>query len=252
VTFLQAQKTQKGATIRLESETGRIVIPLKNVPEVKIQTPPEEVIRVETAVQKELKEYMVEMLDQQFISDNVVTEVNVDKVDDDLKVVYSYYLINDTLKFQTDDFGLGKYRVDESNALLVTLGSMKKTVEGQVAKYVSPQTKVSLTINGSADATPIRRSIEYKGEYGNPVNEICTFETGPDRMEVSTQKGINDNSTLAFLRSYAVKDYIEKNIIPLKSTYNKWMYSASVSGERGGKFRRVSIEMIVHDALKTK
>jgi len=71
-------------------------------------------------------------------------------------------------------------------------------------------------------------------------------------MEVSTQKGINDNVALAFTRSYAVKDYIEKNVEPIKSTRNTWQYSASVSGESGGKFRRVSIELIVYDALKTK
>jgi hypothetical protein len=251
-TLLSAQNKQKGDTIIIESETKEIVIPAKKIPIQQIPKQAEEISQVNKAIQKELNDYVLEMKSQKFISDNVVTEVNVEKVSNDLKIVYSYYLINDTLKFQTDDFGLGKYRVDESNALQVTLGIMKKTVEGQLAKYVTPQTRVSLTVNGSADATPVRSTIVYKGEFGNPVNEICTFETGPTQMEISMQKGISDNSALAFVRSYAVKDFMENNIEPLKSTNNKWQYSASVSRERGGKFRRVSIEMIVYDALKTK
>lgn len=250
--WLQAQKPIKGDSVIVESEAVKIKIPAKKTPEVKIIPPTEEVTRVETAIQKELKEYVSEMQDQKFISDNVVTEVNVEKENDDLKVVYSYYLINDTLKFQTDDFGLGKYRVNESNGLMVTLGIMKKTVEGQLAKYVTPQTRITLIINGSADATPVKGTIDYKGEYGNPIAEICAFDTGSTQMEISTNKGITDNPSLAFVRSYAVRDYIEKNIVPLKASSNKWQYSASVSGERGGRFRRVSIEMIVFDAMKTK
>jgi len=246
------QNRTKGDTIFIDSETKEITIPAKKKPEIPIPVKEEEIGQVNAAIQKELNDYVFEMKNQKFISDNVVTEVNVERVNNDLKIVYSYSLINDTLKFQTDDFGLGKYRVDESNALQVTLGIMKKTVEGQLAKYVTPQTRISLTINGSADATTIRKTIEYKGEFGSPVSEICTFETGSTKMEISIQKGINDNPTLAFTRSYAVKDYIEKNVEPLKSTYNKWQYSASVSGLRGGKFRRVSVEMIVFDALKNK
>jgi len=250
--WLQAQKPQKGDSVVVESESVAIKIPRKKIPEIKVQTPPDEVFKVETAIQKELKEYVAEMQNLKFISGNVVTEVNVEKENDDLKVVYSYYLINDTLKFQTDDFGLGKYRVDESNALQVTLGIMKKTMEGQLAMFVTPQVRISLTINGSADATPVKGTIEYKGEYGNPITEICTTEKVPTQMDISTKKGIADNPSLAFIRSYAVKNYIEKNIIPLEATNNKWQYSAFVSGEKGGKFCRVSIEMIVFDALKSK
>lgn len=250
VSCLMAQKTHKGDTIRIESETVKLQIPEKKIPEIKIQIPPEEVTRVETSIQKELKEYITEMQDQKFISDNVITEVNVEKDSNDLKLVYSYYLINDTLKFQTDDFGLGKYRVNESNALLVTLEIMKKTLEGQLVKYVKPQTRISLTINGRADATPIRGTLEYRGEYGNPVSGICRVEESNTRMEVSEQQGIPDNLTLAFIRSIAVKDYIDKNIEPLHTTDNSWNYSASVSAGRGGQYRRVSIEVIIYGAFK--
>lgn len=248
-TILSAQNAEKGDTLIIESDILEISIPSRKV--LPQQVPKEtEIMRVDTAIQRELREYVLEMKDQKFISDNVVTEVNVDVAGDDLKVVYSYSLINDTLKFQTDDFGLGKYRVDESNALLVTLGIMKKTIEGQLAKYVTPQTRIFLTVKGSADATQIRGVIEYKGEYGNHISEICTFESGIGKVDISKQKGITDNPALAFLRSYAVKDYIENNIDPIKSTYNKWQYAASVVGDKGGKFRRVSIELIVFDALK--
>jgi hypothetical protein len=272
-TFLSAQNHQKGDTLIIESETREIMIPAKNITEPKIpvdlwkvpntvwnpvkkkyepQIPKQEIefTLLKTEIKILFNDYELEMKNQKIISDNVIIEVNLQKLNNDLRIVYSYYLINDTLKFQTDDFGPGKYRVDESNALQVTLGIMKNTVEGQLAKYVVPQTKISLTVNGSADATPVRNPIEYKGEFGNPVSEICVCETGSHQMEVSLQNGINDNPTLAFIRSYAVKDYIVNNIDPFKFTCNEWQYSASVSSQRGDKFRRVSIEMIVFDALK--
>jgi hypothetical protein len=249
-TVLNGQNPRKETIIPIKSQPVRFQFPNKKTIEPIQQTIPDEMSKVEKAIQQELKEYVTEMQDQKFISDNVVTEVNVEKANDDMKVVYSYYLINDTLKFRTDDFGLGKYRVNESNGLMVTLGIMKKTVEGQLAHYIVPQTRISLTIHGSADAVPIRRVIAYEGDFGDKVTETCNFDSGIKNMEISVQKGITDNPGLAFIRSYAVKDYIDKNIAPLQLTQNLWHFSASVSNQRGGEFRRVSIEMIIEGALK--
>jgi hypothetical protein len=247
--FISAQKKQTGDTIRIEGETIEIVVPLKKLYQ-KNNKPTEEIKQVQVDIQKELKDYTLEMQDQKFISENVVTQVDVEKIDNNLKVIYSYSLLNDTLVFQGDDFGLGKYGVDASHAMLVTLGIMKKNFEGKLVKYVTPQTRIFMSVNGSADATPIRNSIDYKGEYGDFISENCIVEGNPRKMEISTRKGISDNNVLAFLRAYAVKDHIEKNIEPLKHTFNKWQYTATVKEQRGGKFRRVSIELNIVNAFE--
>jgi hypothetical protein len=69
-------------------------------------------------------------------------------------------------------------------------------------------------------------------------------------MEVTASQGIINNPTLAFLRSYAVRDYLENNIFQSKYPGLKYHHIAIVSGQRGGQFRRVSIEMVIFNAFK--
>jgi hypothetical protein len=239
---LSGQNSIKGDTLRIEGNTVKVFIPKTKRTD--------EFSQIDSALQKELLKYTTEKKKENFISNNVMTQVDVKKEEKDLKVVYSYSLLNDTLKFQTDDFILGRYNVDASHAMQVTLEVMKNNVSGQLAKYITPAKEISITINGSADATPIRGSIPYKGEFGTRISENCLFEGKTHKMEASINQGITSNSTLAFVRSVAVKDYIKNNIfnnLEVKPTY---IHSASVSRERGGQFRRVFIEMIIHNLFE--
>ena len=249
---LMAQKHPKGHTIIISGETIEIKIPGKNK-QVEGKNQPDEIIQLEDSIQKELKEYTIDMQNQRFISDNVITEVRV-VIDSmfgipSLKVTYSYTLLNDTLKFQTDDFGPGKYIVNESNALQVMMAVIKKNIEGKLAKYVKPDKKISITVYGSADAVPIIKVIPYMGEFGEPLSEYCDLEGETRKMEVTKSRGISNNQTLAFLRSYAVRDYLRNNIFLTNFPDLKYNHSVTVSGQRGGQFRRVSIEIIVYNAF---
>ena len=250
---MKAQKHLKGDTINISGETIEVKIPVKNKP-VADKNQSEEIKQVQSSIQSELKAYTLEKQDQSFISDKVKTDVHVDisKIDGNqaLKVTYSYALTNDTMKFQTDDFGPGKYLVNESNALQVTLAVMKKNIEGKLAKYITPIKKISITVNGSADAVPIKTVIPYKGEFGDQLIEDCNLDGKTQKMEVTMSKGINTNLSLAFLRSYAVRDYLKNNIFQQKYTNLKYHHSATVSEQRGGQFRRVFIEMIVYKAFE--
>jgi hypothetical protein len=250
---VMAQKQQRGHTVNISGETVEVKIPGKNKQaEGKDQI--EEIKQVENSIQNELKIYTLEMQDRRFISDNVITEVHADinriNKSHSLSITYSYSLLNDSIKFKADDFGLGKYLLKESNALQVTLAFVKKNIEGELAKYFTVNREISITINGSADATPIGKVIPYKGEFGEQLVEDCDFEGKNQKMEVSASQGIINNQTLAFLRSYAVRDYLENNIFQSKYPGLKYHYIATVSGQRGGKFRRVSIEMVIYNAFK--
>lgn len=248
--LLTAQKHPKGQTINITGETIEVKVPNK----AKKAEQTAEIKQVENSLQRELKDYTLEMQNQRFISSNVITEVQV-AVDTlhgnpSLKVTYSYNLLNDTLKFQTDDFGPGKYLVNESNALQVTLAVMKRNIEGKLAKYVTGDKEITVTINGSADAVPIIGVIPYKGEFGKQLSEDCDWEGKTYTMEVNTSQGISNNPTLAFLRSYAVRNYLQNNVFLPSYPNLKYHHSASVSGQRGGQFRRVSIEMVIYNAFE--
>lgn len=247
-----AQNPSIGNTVRISGSKERIFIPQKTTPPQ--EAPELEVGKVEAALQKELDSYILDMQNQKVISDNVVSDVVVGLLDEGgipaLKVTYSYSLINDTLLFQTDDFGTGKYRIEESNAAMVTLALMKRSLQEQLKKYLTTQKKVTITISGSADAVPIRKTISYNGEYGTQIVENCDMNGTLKKVTISTSSGISDNYTLAFLRSYSVRDYIVNQIPVLNETSNTYFHKALVSEYLGGKYRRVSIEILVHNAFE--
>lgn len=130
-----AQKPHPGDTLKIKGTTESIRIPVK-------MTKEQEVAKIEENLRNELNSYILEMQNQKFISDNVVSEVKLDIVEEAgvpaLKLVYSYSLMNDTLKYQTDDFSLGNYRVNSSNAAMVTLTLMKRSLQGQLKKFIAP------------------------------------------------------------------------------------------------------------------
>ena len=249
---LMAQEKPEGNTINISGKTIEVKIPGRNEQAV-VKDQQDEIKQLERSLQNELKVYTTEMQDQRFISDNVVTGVGIDIDTTDgnrtLLVTYSYSLLNDTLKFQTDDFGLGKFFVKESNALQVTLAVIKKNIEGKLARYITADKEISIHINGSADAAPIRKVIPYGGEFGERISGDCLLEGQTIRMDVNSSQGITDNATLAFLRSYAVREYLKNNIFRTDFLDLKYFHSAIVSGQRGAQFRRVTIEIIVYNAF---
>ena len=244
-TALLDQKIVKSDTVKISGQTIFLHIPTKE--EIK-----KEIRNVETSMKRDLRDYVADMQNQQFISDNVITDVSLEVIGDDvldLKVIYEYSLKNDTMKFQTDDFPLGEYRVEQSNAALVTFSIIKKTMNGQLAKYTNAGQKISFTIQGNADAVALRGVIEYNGEFGPEINEECEVTGSTIRYKINEQTDIQSNYQLAFIRAYSVKNYILKNIEKFWITQNKFFYKALVSDFKGGKYRRVSIEIVIHDAF---
>ncbi len=250
---LMAQKHGSGHTIYISGETIEIKIPGKSE-QTEGKSKSDVIKQMEDSIKTELKEYTLKMQDQHFISDNVITEVYVDTINlagnPSLSVTYSYALLNDTLKFQTDDFEPGKYLVNESNALQVALAVMKESIKGKLAKYVTTDKEISITVTGSADAVAIEKVIPYNGEFGERLTENCAVEGKILKMEVASSQGISNNQTLAFLRSFAVMDYLKNNIFLSGFPKLEYHHSAVVSAQRGGQFRRVSIEMIIYNAFK--
>ncbi len=254
---LVAQRVSDSDTIVITtSETKSIMIPVTEPSPVAERTQEdivEEIEQISHRLRRELDAYVLEMQNRQFISDNVAPAVDIYIFEEDgvpaLKVIYSYTVLSDTLTYETDDFGLGKYHISDSHAVMITLALMRNNIEEHLSRYITRDKEVTINIHGSADALPIRGTIPYPGEFSDPVREYCYIDGRQRLMYVSTTSGITDNYTLAFLRSVSVRDYISNQIEVLQRAYVLYNHYAEVSSYIGGEHRRVTIEMIIHDVF---
>ena len=65
-----------------------------------------------------------------------------------------------------------------------------------------------------------------------------------------TQKtGVTTNGQLAFLRTQGVEDFLKNQVETLKHTENAFQEYAVENKEKGGGYRRVSVEMTIHGAF---
>ena len=207
---------------------------------------------------KEIKEAVVEENKQEkLITENTQINVNTEVqpgVDADgnkilnYKVGYEYEVINKEFSAK-EDFPSGGYRIERSNAALSLMRIIKNAFEGQFAKYLAEGKQVKIIITGSADASPIRGTIAYSGEYGEYTDEPYYKNGNLDNITVTKASGITTNEQLALMRAAGVKDYVEKNVETLKNTQNEYEFHVEVAKERGGEFRKISVEFLITDAF---
>lgn len=233
--------------VKLEEKTDSILI------QEKKQDFKPEVAKVENELTEEFRNLIATMQEQKFISDNVECKIKVEVLEEasgqGMKINYSYSLLADTLKYQSDDFALGNYLVKTSNATLVTLFVMKKSIEGKLAPYFKQGREISIAITGSADVTPIKKAIPYTEEFGKRLESKCEVD-GKERLFVVTKAtGIMTNNSLAFVRSYAVRNYIENNIEALKQAKVKYSHKVEVISPGAGQYNRLTIELIIPNAF---
>ncbi len=110
---MKGQTTVVGDTIDFSGQTKSIFVPAP-VEVIVEDQPRQEIEQIERTMRQELEAYVMEMKSQEYISDNVVPEVDIEIIEKDdepaLKLTYSYSLLVDTLIYQTDDFNLGAYQ----------------------------------------------------------------------------------------------------------------------------------------------
>jgi hypothetical protein len=227
---------------------------------------PKEVIMKEVAkqqsyFQKNLSDYTNKMIEKKGITDNVKTNVTARVVEEkdssgnselNYRITYSYEVVKASFESQKDDFPLGKYKVSSSNAAKVTLNELKESVEKKLCKFMAPGTQVTIKIIGSADATPIKGSIKYDGEYGLFKDENCIVNDKLVSINLNQDAGITTNEQLAFLRTYSVRQFLETYIDALHNTQNTFQHYCVISDQEGGQYRRISIELTIHKAFNGK
>jgi len=197
--------------------------------------------------EEELAAMKANLAEGQRVSDNVKIEVQTDAQPPDLVVSVAYETIN--LSEEADDYALGKYTIENSNACMLMCNFLKSKLEGDLAEYLKEGTKVDVKITGATDGTPIRSKIAYKGEYGDFTDKAITLNGEPNNMTVTQKTGVKTNAQLAFLRTQGVEDFLKNQIEPLKHTENDFQIFAVENKEKGGGYRRVSIEMTIRGAF---
>ena len=181
------------------------------------------------------------------LSDNVKVTVTTEVRYPDMLVSVAYETIS--LSEEADDYALGKYAIEHSNACTYMCNFLKGKMENELADYLKPGAKVDVKVTGATDGTPIRSKIDYLGEYGEFNGKDITLNGKPYKMTVTQKSGITTNGQLAFLRTQGVEHFLKTQVEPMKHTENRFESVAVENKEKGGGYRRVSVEMTIHDAF---
>lgn len=202
------------------------------------------------------EEVVAEAKSQNVISDHTNINVSSEVVPDydangnrilNYKVSYTYEV--DPGFTAREDFGPGKYHINESGAASSMLEIVRKSLEGELARYVKEGKKVNVRISGTADSSPIVGKIIYDGVYGD-FDEEPIYNNGELTTVTVTPKGrITENEQLAFLRAQGVKKYLEDNIKELQQMKSNYRIDINVTEGKGSQFRRITAEITFVDAF---
>lgn len=148
-----------------------------------------------------------------------------------------------------EDFPPGKYHVEESGAASAMLQIVKEAFEGDFAQYLKAGKKLKVVISGTADATPIIRTIAYDGVYGD-FEEEPIYENGDlTAITVTQADGVKENRQLAFLRAEGVRNFLETNVDKLRDMDSDYIFKVDVSEDKGSEFRRITANFTIYDVF---
>lgn len=216
----------------------------------------DDAISLETLQQQQMEEIRLQELREKVMQEAKSTNVISDhtNITVDSRIVPEYdadgnrilnYLVSFTYDVSPgfsaqEDFGPGKYHVDESGAATSMLKIVKEAFEGDLAQYLSKSRKLRVTLTGTADATPIVHGIAYDGSFGDYDNEPVYINGQLATISVNSKNLVKENPQLAFLRAMGVKDYLEKNVEKYDSLDKDYRYEVNVSDDKGSEFRRIT------------
>lgn len=232
---------------------------------LSFMTDDDNIVSIEIIQQQQMEEMRLEQIRQEVmqqakaenvISDHTHIAVNsrvVPEYDANGKRILNYevnfsYEVEPEFSTQ-EDFAPGKYKAGESGAASSMLEIVRQAFEGDLSQYIKDGKKLKVKLYGTADATPIVRTIAYDGSYGDFVDEPVKQNGQLTGISVTKKDGIKDNPQLAFLRATSVRDYLEKNVKNLDKMNADYEYNIDVSEDRGSAFRRIIVNFTFVDAL---
>lgn len=225
----------------------------------------DDAVSLEIIQQQQMEEVRLQELRTKVVEearhDNVISDHTDISVDSRVETDYDAngekilnYVVNFTYTVDpefsaVEDFGPGKYLVEESGAASSMLRIVKEALEGDFSQYVKNGGKLKINLTGTADATPIVRTIGYNGVYGELKDEPVYVDGTLSTLTVTSKDGVNENEQLALLRALGVKDYLEKNVERISDMRRDYNYHINVSKDKGSAFRRITAQFTFVDAF---
>lgn len=223
------------------------------------------VVSIEVIQQQQMEEMRLQEIRQKVMDaakqQNVISDHTNIMVDSRVEPDYDSdgnrilnYIVNVTYQVDPEftaqeDFGPGKYHIEESGAASSMLKIVNEALEGDLSQYLKPGKKLNVKISGTADATPIVSRIIYDGTYGNLIDEPVYKDGVLTAISVPTNGAITENDQLAFLRAMAVKKNLTDNVEKIKDMNTSYQYHIAVSQDKGSQFRRINAEFTFVDAF---
>lgn len=220
---------------------------------------------LEVIQQQQMEEIKLQEIKQRVLEeakrDNVISDHTNITVDSRLEPSFNAngdkilnYRVKFTYEVEPDfsvheDFGPGKYHVDESGAAKSMLAIVKEAMEGDFAQYLQEGKQLKITLSGTADASPIRSRIAYDGSYGDFEDEPVTKDGQLTGISVTKASGITQNEQLAFLRAAGVQQFLLNNVEKLRQVNPDFNYSISIAEGKGAEFRRITAEFVFIDVF---
>lgn len=223
------------------------------------------VVSIEIIQQQQIEEMKLQEIKEKVVAearhDNVIsnhTDISIDS-----QVVPDYdangnKILNYVVKVSytvdpefsaIEDFGPGKYHIEESGAASSMANIVTQAFEGDLAQYLKNGKRLRVKLSGSADSTPIVRGIPYDGSYGDFEDEPVWQNGQLAPLTVTRKSGISTNEQLAFLRAQGVKDYLEKNVEAIREMNRTYDTYVDVATDKGSHLRRISAEFTFVDAF---
>ena len=150
---------------------------------------------------------------------------------------------------EKEDFAPGRYVAAQSAAARTMLSIIGKALQTDFAQYMKEGKAVVVKITGSADASPVRRVIPYKGEYGDFEEAPVRYNDVDTLITVTRKSGISSNEQLAFLRAMGMKDGIVKNVEQLTKMDARYDTFIEQGEGVGGEFRRIRVDFLFKNAF---
>ncbi len=205
----------------------------------------------------EIRQQVIEEAKQEnVISDHTQIAVNsrVDPAYDSEGNKILNYIVSFTYEVDPEftaheDFGPGKYHVEESGAASSMLQIVKTAFDGDFAQYFKAGKKLQVKISGTADSTPIVSTIKYDGSYGDFVDEPVYKDGNLTGLTIQGNEQVKQNEQLAFLRAVGVKQHLQNNIKQMNDINADYQYYITVAEGKGSQFRRINLEFTFVDAF---
>jgi hypothetical protein len=261
---------------------------VRKAKEIKIKAEAEkkEVAEKQEQIKKEIDTFFEDLKKKSQLSTSVDPNINIEIKEGGFRdgrptynLIANYsYDVTEELHIELINYPSGAYMPNTSPAAKAISQAAKITIEKYLSEYLEEGSEVHIQIIGSADSRPITNDYPYKGEFSSfdaypyyiadnydlsAIGELYASTTAtPDlakqinyehkSMAFKQGEMIKSNETLAFLRSYGIRHYMESNITKLSEVKTTFLHFARVAESTEAKHRKVSIQLLIEDIMRNK